>query len=418
VIANEDCSVPRPMGIPEEKPDFYPPGPSAPSPSYPTTLIPSSESSSSKLPSLNADPRSLLVAPYFRALVDVNSITQDVFSALYSPRVSVLSWETVEGLIPSFLDNLKHWAATALIDDIDVTAPLFRQALRNPATADTRILREQLLLRFCYSSTKILITRPCLCRLDLRIQKQSAASLKFDLSMVGICVQAARDMAALLPDSPDPGYIDTFGPYWSIVHLLMQAMAVLLLEAMYGNLHKSRAAKDEGILKPIIKLLSWLGAMRPRNPVATRAYNIVFGLLKTGRLSNEPEIKTAIADAEKADEAARASPQLYGDPTEQQQQDQQWQDQYGDMNYAAEILQNFGTQNEVAQGFPLPDLYTDSMLWSGPDLQLPASYGNPFRTVWDEAYPGMEDLDDVWAPWLSLPFSPPDLPPATGPMQD
>jgi hypothetical protein len=417
VIANEDCSVPRPMGIPEEKPDFYRPGPSAPSSSYPTAQMPFSESSSSKLPLLNSDSRSLLVAPYFRSLVDVNSITQDILSGLYSPRVSVLSWETVEGLIPSFLDILKHWEATALIDDIDVTAPSFRQALRNSATADTRILREQLLLRFYYSSTKILITRPCLCRLDLRIQKQSAASFKFDLSMVGICVQAARDMAALLPDGPDPGYIDTFGPYWSIVHFLMQAMAVLLLEAMYGNLHKSRAAKDEGILKPIIKLLSWLGAMRPRNPVATRAYNIVFGLLKTGRLSNEPEIKDAIAEAEKEDAAASVSPQVYGDLIEQQQQDQQWQDQYGDMNYAAEILQNLGTQNDATQNFP-PDLSADPMLWSVPDPQMPATYGNPFRTVWDEAYTGMEDLDDAWAPWLSLPFSPQDLPPATGPTQD
>jgi hypothetical protein len=79
--------------------------------------------------------------------------------------------------------------------------------------------REQSLLYFCYLSAKICITRPCLCRLDRRLKGQSEESAEFNWRTAEACVQAALDLALLLPEPLNPRWIYEKGPWWSIVHI-------------------------------------------------------------------------------------------------------------------------------------------------------------------------------------------------------
>lgn len=112
--------------------------------------------------------------------------------------------------------------------------------------------REQLLLHFYYLSAKICITRPSLCRLDRRAEGRSEGSAEFNRRTAAACVQAALDLALLLPEPPDPRWIYEIGPWWSSVHisefqgctkkdqltfLVMQAITVLLLELAQGAIH-------------------------------------------------------------------------------------------------------------------------------------------------------------------------------------
>lgn len=69
-----------------------------------------------------------------------------------------------------------------------------------------------------YWSTKIIITRPCLCRTERRIQRESESSVRFNSAMAEACVEAAREVTELFVDEPDPHYIYSMGPWWSIAH--------------------------------------------------------------------------------------------------------------------------------------------------------------------------------------------------------
>lgn len=78
--------------------------------------------------------------------------------------------------------------------------------------------RGLILLRFYYSSTKILITRPCLCRVGRKRRGSNPLSTDFDQNTADECVEAALDLTRLLLDEPDPIKLYEEGPWWSIAH--------------------------------------------------------------------------------------------------------------------------------------------------------------------------------------------------------
>lgn len=82
-----------------------------------------------------------------------------------------------------------------------------------------QMAREQLLLQMYYWSTKILITRPCLCRTERRIKNESDKSAQFNSDMADTCVNSARALTALFPDKPGPSFIYERAPWWSVVHI-------------------------------------------------------------------------------------------------------------------------------------------------------------------------------------------------------
>jgi hypothetical protein len=84
---------------------------------------------------------------------------------------------------------------------------------------DSDFEREQFILEIDYWSTTILITRPCLCRLERRIQNQSDNSAKFNAKTSEACVNAALEITKLFPDQPSIDFIYSKGPWWAIIHI-------------------------------------------------------------------------------------------------------------------------------------------------------------------------------------------------------
>ena len=114
----------------------------------------------------------------------------------------------MQARIKSYLINLEDWAKGALAG---YTMPGSPQ--------QSGIEREQLLLRTQYWSTKILITRPCLCRTERRIKNESDKSAEFNSEMAEICVNSARSLTALFPDEPSPEFAYQKAPWWNVVHI-------------------------------------------------------------------------------------------------------------------------------------------------------------------------------------------------------
>lgn len=158
-----------------------------------------------------SSPGRMTAAPlsYLDAHINIGLITQKVLAKLYSPRTSTQSWEYIQKAIPELMKELDEWRRSALLDD----AP----GPKNPfASHEGR--REYTLLSFSYYSTKILITRPCLCRTERRIKRQSEGSANFNQKTAEACVQAAQGLTSLLPDQPDLQSLYENAPWWCIIH--------------------------------------------------------------------------------------------------------------------------------------------------------------------------------------------------------
>jgi hypothetical protein len=114
----------------------------------------------------------------------------------------------IEGKISEHLESLEAWARVTLSEDIN---PTFGH--------HSPVNRDQFLLRIEYWSTKILITRPCVCRIEQRISDESKSSTRFNIQAARTCVDAALEMVKSFPNDPDLNFIYSTGPWWAITHL-------------------------------------------------------------------------------------------------------------------------------------------------------------------------------------------------------
>lgn len=199
---------------------------------------------------------------FLKSTVALGLVSNRVLSQLYSPNLVTKSWKEVQKSIAALLEELDAWLSGLPkgLNPFKETGPEMEQ--------------ERNMLRTYYHSTKILICRPCLCRLDRRIQSQTQSSDDFNHKIATECVASARAIAARLP-SDVPTYskdIYTIFPWWASVHYVMQSIAILLLEACYE-------AEEMDIMPALRHLVRWLKVMKPSNAIASRAYSITLDLL-------------------------------------------------------------------------------------------------------------------------------------------
>ncbi|KAK8204656.1 fungal-specific transcription factor domain-containing protein, partial [Phyllosticta capitalensis] len=187
----------------------------------------------------------------FRHHILLAIIAQKVFVKLYSAATVTESWETARNAIIALSEELDQWYRNL---------PSHYQFCfsTSPATH-----RERTLLGFSFYSTKILLNRPCLCRIDLRIKNIGPDSKVVNNERSRECVKAARSMADLLPDDdPDVLWLYRNGPWWCIVHHLMQAITVFMLELAFELYHMTEPKADrDSILAVLKKLIKWLEKM-------------------------------------------------------------------------------------------------------------------------------------------------------------
>lgn len=207
---------------------------------------------------------------YLRNVVQWCEIAQEAMH-LYGTSTVGQSWRYIQQSIASLNEELETWA-TSLPDGL--------RFFDRQGGAGRQYLREQNALEILYHNIKILINRPCLCRLDRRIVNQTASSTDFNERSAMTCVASAKAIAQLLPNDPDRNLVSLYesGPWWSMVHNIMQSIVVLLLEISLRGKYFPEDRQE--IIPPLKKLVRWLRTMRISNGVARRAYPIAFSLLK------------------------------------------------------------------------------------------------------------------------------------------
>ncbi|CAN9184411.1 unnamed protein product [Alternaria alternata] len=314
--------------------------------------------------------------------INIAFISQRALLQLYSPRTAARSWKSVQGSISGLLNELEEWSKTAL--------PGGRQAARKKHM--TGLEREQFLLEADYWSTKMLVTRPCLCKIERRIRNESKASVEFNKTTAEVCVGAAFEMTNLFPDEPDLEFIYSKGPWWAIIHFFMQSTAVLILEMTYRSMNTE--SSEPSMVASIRKLIRWLSAMRHNDPVAARAHHVVKEILErfapalqsqADELLGLYEEETAGLDAHQhhhipynAQQTAEVSQENFClNPVDTSSTFDSWTSQY----YP---LDNLPEHQDSLDPFYLPDEPT-----------VPMSFGNPFFTNFDHGS-SFVDMQSLW----------------------
>ncbi len=220
---------------------------------------------------------------YFLHLVQLTRVTQDIFHSLYNPASIKGTWSDIQGKVKDLDERLEHWYRKL------PPAFAFRRKQRERGSYEYRLN-----LGFFYFSTKMTVHRPCLCRLDRKIPGQSNKSLEFNRASAATCVEAAMEMLQLIPDEPNAVGLISIGPWWNILHWVVQATTVLMLEISFRANHMPEEA--DTILESSKKGIRWLHALAEDNPSARRAWsmcNALFGdaVKKIGRNNDDlPQI--------------------------------------------------------------------------------------------------------------------------------
>ncbi|KAL4810418.1 fungal-specific transcription factor domain-containing protein [Aspergillus unguis] len=199
---------------------------------------------------------------FFLYYVDLSVITQEIVNRVYSLDCIMTPWGQIETRIGELRKRVEHWYRN-LPEAYDWT----RSDEQNP-----ELLRGSLCLAFHYYSAQITLGRPCLCRRDVRPPNSPSQTRPFSHEMSISVLEAAQRLVALIPDVPDSSRIYQLCPWWCILHYLMQATTVLLLELSFGSIHMPESKKE--ILAAAKKGVRWLYAMAESSLASRRAWEL------------------------------------------------------------------------------------------------------------------------------------------------
>lgn len=169
----------------------------------------------------------------------------------------------------------------------------------------------------------------------------------------------------------------------------MQSMAVMLLEMAYEGKH----LKDEKVdlVACIKKLICWLRAMSIHDPVADRAYRVVYRILRQCTPSLQKQANELLADEGKPPQQDRNSRDFH--QSTKQPPSGLWQAQ--DFPEATPTaLDPRLSQQPTANSFPVDSsgAYEE---FASDQAMLPQMFGNPFVTSFDQGAP-VVNMQNLW----------------------
>lgn len=288
VVVDSCCSVPLPMPFPEdeitddmESLNRLRRASTMSTSTSISTLAPTSPTYTNHYSTGGMDvPRTPITFPisganpgsFFRAVVQMGTITQSILSSLYTAGTMIRPSGELQQDIALLNRRLDEWV-TALPAEFD-----FRTRRSGVSTPTRSHFRERTLLGFQFYSAKILLTRPYFSggSQSRKEAKDVAASAGISRP-TSLCVDAAKKEVDMLPDQPGPFFLWKYGPWWCIVHYLMQALAVLLLALDSSTTSSHDRADLATYLKKIVRSLRCMNDMTARTAyrIAFRSFDMV-----------------------------------------------------------------------------------------------------------------------------------------------
>ncbi|BCS29693.1 Zn(II)2Cys6 transcription factor [Aspergillus puulaauensis] len=215
---------------------------------------------------------------YFFHLVDLSVIMHAATNVVY--RVTATT-DRFRSKIPFYRGKLQSWLSSL--------QPAFAFTTYNDDDARKNVAcdcREQVGLAIAYYSSQIILNRPCLTHPDFKNGTNiRIPRTRFEEDTAKSCVHFALALLSVLPDKPDIKWISNMVPWWILLHSIMRALTVLLIQlsislvpvmTTYGE-QKREENEGEGIeavRDASKKALLWLHSMASQDSSSKRAFHI------------------------------------------------------------------------------------------------------------------------------------------------
>jgi hypothetical protein len=235
-------------------------------------LVDGLEPSLSNPSQMSSSPSSDKYPSHFSCRVRLSFLSHRIYSSLYSVGGD-MTWSDVQDAVRQFNIELMHWRSML---PVELTVLRTQQPIRS---SDPGIE-----LAMYYWSVRMILHRPCLCNLEGRIVNESRASRDFNQEAAVACVDAALALLRLMPDSPNIGEAYRILPWWSLLHYVCQAAAILILELCLAAQHCPLRVGE--ILDGLKKAISYLRMMSRASLSAYKAWRVCRQLMtdSTSRL--------------------------------------------------------------------------------------------------------------------------------------
>jgi hypothetical protein len=199
---------------------------------------------------------------YFLFFVDLTLCRREAIETLYAPGDAQKPWQDVETIITDLNSKADKW--------LFKLPDAFRFADEQKPQA---FERQRLSLALHFYSTRILICKPCLHHPDRRLSGDDS----FCDTTSAVCVEAACRMLDLFPAGYDATWLNQNSPWWSILHYILQATSVLLMELSFRS--RAKPQGQGGVLEKVRKAADWLRGMGTRSLASHRAWTVCSELL-------------------------------------------------------------------------------------------------------------------------------------------
>lgn len=244
---------------------------------------------------------------------DLAVVAQEIVKKVYSVDCVMVPWPHIENRIGELKARIDLWYS--------LLPPALDFSRKEEESAD--LLRGKLSLALHYYSARITLGRPCLCQRDARPRNPSQKP-SFNHEMAVISLESATRMLDLIPDEPNAVQLYQICPWWCILHYLMQAATVLLLELSFGSVHVPD--EEPRFIQLTKKSIRWLYDMSQHSIASRRAWQLCDVSLRrlavgmkldvsdmpVGKYHSEPEIPQNATQSEDISRQPPQSDNLWG----------------------------------------------------------------------------------------------------------
>lgn len=220
---------------------------------------------------------------YFFCLTDLIVISHTASTRVYSIDALKRGWVEIRSRVRFYNRIMADWR-TGLPDSLN-----FEMTNSGPTLSIKDGYRVSLAMH--YHSSRIVLNRPCLARKKNGTSDQSHVS-RASRDMEMNCLHSALAILSIFPDEPSTSWFRCV-PWWSLVHFLVQATTILLIEMSRDDSRQWQPSQKpnsdsnsgllqdhpeipnrEAILTMVRKALLWLHHLGETDNSARRAFEL------------------------------------------------------------------------------------------------------------------------------------------------
>lgn len=197
---------------------------------------------------------------------DLTVVMQELLDRIYSANSVHQHWRSLQTGIKELQARVDVWLSS-LPPGLDFTHAEHSEQAHGLKMA----------LEFQYHSAQIMLGRPCLCRHNIP-KRGPDDEQQFTHAMAVSALRSATQMANLIQDGPSTGSSHGAGPWWCLLHYVMQAATVMILELAMNCIHTPHA--ESNLLHLTRKCVRWLQRTSEHSIASHRAWQLCDGALR------------------------------------------------------------------------------------------------------------------------------------------